>query len=162
MVATRFAVAIHILVLLAAETAGPVTSARIAGSVGTNPVVIRRISGRLSRAGLIQVRRGPGGARLARPAATITLGEVWRAVRAPDLPLLPMHRPNGADPLGRRIPDLLRTPFVAAEAALAHALDATSLWDLARRLEGAAAPAQALGISQPARRSPAREPGRDR
>ena len=92
MIATRFAVAIHILLLLAAEPGGQATSGRIAESVGTNPVVIRRLAGQLARAGLVRIRRGPGGAELARPASSITLADVWAAMRRPELPLLPAHR----------------------------------------------------------------------
>jgi Rrf2 family protein len=137
MVATRFAVAVHILLVLATER-GQVTSARIAASVNTNPVVIRRIAGQLSRAGLIRIRRGPGGAVLARPAAEITLGEVWHAMNAKRAPLLPVHRPNMASPLGRRVPELLDAPFREAEEAMAASLSRTTLADLVERLEVAA------------------------
>src|SRR4051794_27958953 len=66
MVATRFAVAIHILLLLAcARPQDKATSEFLARSVNTNPVVVRRITAQLARAGLIRVRRGPGGAELA-------------------------------------------------------------------------------------------------
>src|SRR6185437_4058162 len=74
MVATRFAVATHILLYLATEgSRGASTSLRLAWSVNTNPVVVRRIAGQLARAGLIRVRRGPGGAELAREPERITL-----------------------------------------------------------------------------------------
>jgi len=81
MVAASVAVAIHILLLLASDSLdGPATSLRLAGSVNTNPVVVRRITGLLARAGLIRVRRGPGGAMLARLPSAITLGDVWCAM----------------------------------------------------------------------------------
>jgi Rrf2 family protein len=133
MVATRFAVAVHILLLLATEQAGQATSARIAQSVNTNPVVIRRIAGRLARAGLIRVRRGPGGAELARPADSITLGEVWRAIHPAETPLLPLHKPNRNDVLGRQVPEMLEKPFRDAEQALTASLAATSIADLVAR-----------------------------
>src|SRR5579875_2281390 len=93
MIATRFAVATHILMLLATDDgSGRATSLRIAKSVNTNPVVIRRITGQLARAGLVTVRRGPGGATLRLPADRITLSDVWSAVN-PDRErdLLPLH-----------------------------------------------------------------------
>ena len=42
---SRFAVAIHTLVLLAVKAGKPTSSEYIAGSVGTNPVLIRRLMG---------------------------------------------------------------------------------------------------------------------
>ena len=58
MINSRFAVAIHILALVAAGPREQVTSEFIAGSVNTNPVVIRRISGMLRKAGLIESKVG--------------------------------------------------------------------------------------------------------
>lgn len=136
MVATRFAVALHILLLLATEPGGQATSNRIAESVGTNPVVIRRLAGQLARAGLLRIRRGPGGAELARPAETITLADVWAAMRRPGLPLLPTHpgprRPT--DRLGALVPGLLRGTFEDAEKAMERQLAAVTLKTLTAAL----------------------------
>ena len=136
MVATRFAVAVHILLLLATEPAGQATSGRIAESVGTNPVVIRRLAGQLARAGLVRIRRGPGGAELARPASSITLADVWAAMRRPGLPLLPTHRgpQQGADALGRLVPRLLRGVLDEAERAMEQRLATVTLASLQAQL----------------------------
>ena len=141
MIATRFAVATHILLYLAAEgSGGASTSPRLAYSVNTNPVVVRRIAGQLARAGLIRVRRGPGGAELAREADRITLEDVWLAVQAAGgTVLLPIHRrPNMTCPVGRRVRPVLDEAFAGAEAALHQALAATTLASLARKLLAAA------------------------
>ncbi len=133
MVATRFAVAIHILLLLACDrAAGKATSQMLARSVNTNPVVVRRITGQLARAGLIRVRRGPGGAELARPAGEISLGDVWRAMNSGSLkPLLPLHAsPDPQCPVGRKIHSVLGAAFVAAEEAMHESLRGTSLASL--------------------------------
>jgi len=129
MVATRFAVAIHILLLLATEPAGQATSGRLAESVGTNPVVIRRLAGQLARAGLIRIRRGPGGAELARDAAQITLADVWEAMRRPGMPLLPTHRGpgRGSDARGAGIPEMLRGVLDDAEQAMQRRLAQVTL-----------------------------------
>jgi DNA-binding IscR family transcriptional regulator len=136
MVATRFAVAIHILIVLATEPAGQATSGRIAESVGTNPVVIRRLAGQLARAGLVRIRRGPGGAELARPAEAITLAEVWAAMRRQGLPLLPTHRgpDKSGDALGRVIPAMLRGTLDEAERAMESRLSGVTLRDLLAQL----------------------------
>lgn len=135
MIATRFSVALHILLLLARDDAGDSTSARLAWSIGTNPVVVRRIAGHLSRAGLILVQRGPGGAALARPADTITLRDIWRAIHPEKERLLRIHgRTNQACPIGSRVPDLLRGRFDLAEVALLENFAGTTLADLASGL----------------------------
>ncbi len=139
MIATRFAVATHILLYLTAERSGGAsTSLRLAWSVNTNPVVVRRIAGQLARAGLIRVRRGPGGAVLAREPERITLEDVWRAVHGGGgAVLLPIHpRPNMACPVGSRVRPVLETAFGAAEQALHGALAATTLAGLTQQLVG--------------------------
>ena len=137
MAPTRFAVATHILLYLATEgSGGASTSVRLAWSVNTNPVVVRRIAGQLARAGLIRVRRGPGGAQLAREPERISLEDVWLAVQAAEgAALLPVHRrPNMACPVGRRVRPVLTEAFAGAEAALHQVLAQTTLDRLAKAL----------------------------
>lgn len=57
-----------------------VTSDFIAASVGTNPVIIRKLLIQLKAAGLIQVKRGTGGTALEKPIADISLYDVYHAV----------------------------------------------------------------------------------
>ncbi|MBU8541024.1 Rrf2 family transcriptional regulator [Falsiroseomonas tokyonensis] len=142
MVATRFAVAVHILLLLATAPGGQLTSGRLAESVGTNPVVIRRLAGQLARAGLIRIRRGPGGAELARPPGDITLGHIWQAMRRKGLPLLPVHRGPARSEQGPApaIPTILRRAFDSAEAAMESDLSAVTLEELCHQMR---APAEA-------------------
>ena len=135
MIATRFSVALHILLLIADDSDGDSTSARLAWSIGTNPVVVRRIAGQLSRAGLISVQRGPGGASLSRPAAQITLRDVWRAIHPEKEKLLGIHKKTNADcEIGRQMPDLLGHRFAEAEQALLADFSTTTIADLAKGL----------------------------
>ncbi len=77
---SRFAVAVHALSLLA-HHGRALDSPFIAGSVNTNPTVVRRVLGKLARAGLVSTQEGAGGdTTLARAAARITLADVYRAV----------------------------------------------------------------------------------
>lgn len=79
-ISSRFAVAVHILALIKIESANTLTSSYIAESVNTNPVVIRRLMGKLKDAGFIEVTRGNSGAKLLKPLDEITLFDVYKAV----------------------------------------------------------------------------------
>ena len=57
------------------------TSTEIADHAGTNPVVVRRVLGRLREAGLLTSEKGhSGGWRLARAPRNITLADVYLAL----------------------------------------------------------------------------------
>jgi Rrf2 family protein len=129
---TRFAVAVHILTLLATQEQEPATSEFIAGSVNTNPSLIRRLLSRLAAGGLTVSRLGSGGgALLARPARDISLADVYRAVRDAQN-VIPIHpSPNPRCPVGRHVQAVLQRRFDAAERALAAELDRTTIADLA-------------------------------
>jgi Rrf2 family protein len=129
---TRFAVAVHVLTLLEQSRGEPVTSEYLAGSVNTNASLIRRLLSQLARAGLTTSQMGNGGgALLAKPADTITLLDVYRAVDE-DADVLPMHpAPNVQCLVGRNIQAVLETRFDAAERALEQELARTSIAELA-------------------------------
>ena len=142
MVATRFAVAIHILLLLACrQRCGPATSHLIAESVNTNPVVVRRITGQLARAGIVRVRRGPGGAELMRPPETITLCDIWLAMNpGKPGPILPLHAfPNRECPIGRDVHHVLGQAFASVEHAMRQAMQGTTLATLITSMQHKAA-----------------------
>ncbi len=135
---SRFAVATHVLTLLEQSGGEPVTSEFIAGSVNTNPSLIRRLLGVLAKAGLTTSQMGTGGgALLARPASDITLGDVYRAVREGG-ELFAMHRerPNPACPVGRNIQAVLERRLDDAERALEAELDRTTVAELGRDVAG--------------------------
>jgi len=132
----RFAVAVHVATLLAITGERPATSDWIAGSVNTNPVVVRRILAALGRAGLVRSQRGiSGGSILARPAASITLRDLYRAVADEDAPP-PTHNqpPNDACPVGAHIVEILVDVIGRAEAAKEAELAQTSVADVVARI----------------------------
>ena len=91
MPSARFMTATHVMTMLAlAQRADeePVAAPAFAFSIGTNPVVVRRLVGELRDAGLVDVARGAGGGvRLAREAAQVTLADVAAAVQADEVGL---------------------------------------------------------------------------
>ncbi len=128
---SRFAVAVHSAGMIAFGDRMVVTSEAIARSVGTNPVVVRRVCGMLVKAGLVEVKKGQnGGALLTRPAEKITLGEIYRAVEQETV--LPVPELSGKHPcaIGKRVGPVLRVFFGRAENCMLKQLDRTRLSDV--------------------------------
>ena len=124
----RFAVAVHITALLASMEGQSCTSEWIAGSVNTNPVVVRRLLSALAKAGLVASTRGStGGSTLARPAASITLRDIHRAVDEDEEPALHNQPPNPDCPVGRNIQSVLVRVIERADAAREAVLSTTTL-----------------------------------
>ena len=109
----KFPVAAHALAYLAHKEAfsasAAVSSAALAASMPTNPVVVRRVTAMLAKAGLIATRAGAsGGAWLLKPADRISLDQVLRAVngtlacRRPGPRAAPSVR-RSPKPLGRQL-----------------------------------------------------------
>ena len=133
----RFAVATHILALLSLQPDRRMTSASIATSVTTNPVVVRRLLGALRRADLVEVSPGPhGGATLHRAPETITLGEVYAAVEHGHV--ITLHpSTNHECPVARRITTVLGAVAVDADTALREHLARMRVSDVVARLQAA-------------------------
>ncbi|KWX85609.1 Rrf2 family transcriptional regulator [Paenibacillus riograndensis] len=128
-ISTRFAVAIHILTLIDSNKEGKSTSEWIAGSVNTNPVVIRRLTGMLHKAGLVEGRPGVAGTKLARSPGEITLLEIYRAVNAAEADtLFSVHEhPNPDCPVGKNIAGAIVPVFSLAQQALENVLQGVTL-----------------------------------
>jgi Rrf2 family protein len=127
----RFAVAVHVLAVLAYKAGEPVTSGLLAASVNTNPVVIRRLMLALQEAGFIETRKGAGcGSRLKRTPDRISLAAVYRAVETDEPFIMHSKRPNQACPVGHCIQAALEQVFVSAETALQRELARTNLADI--------------------------------
>jgi len=126
---SRFAVAVHILSLLEIDKGKRTSSEHIAGSVNTNPVVIRRMMGMLGRSGLVSTTPGVAGATLTRSPDEITLLDVYRSVQDdPDEGLFAVHeRPNPDCPVGRNIQGALESAFVRAQTAMERELASVTL-----------------------------------
>lgn len=136
---SRFAVATHILTLLAQSSDEPTTSEYIADSVNTNPVVIRRLLGALRTAQLVTSQGGNGGGwRLTRMPEAITLRDVYCAVE--DDVLFPLHHrpPNPNCPVGRHIQQALVGHFNAASQAMEAELARTTIADMLREVRAQA------------------------
>jgi len=105
---SQFSMAVHILTLLAKGGDENMKSEYIACSVNTNAVVIRRVLGQLSQAGLVSSQTGAfGGTRLAKPPREITLCEIYKAVSCGEGFGLQAKAPNQDCPIGKNIESVL-------------------------------------------------------
>ena len=120
---SRFAVSVHILAYLAFRQGVAVPSAEIAGSVSTNPVVIRRLLSALVKARLVSAQKGAnGGFALASTPPNISLLDVYRAVEPTPNRGLRTFTPNQKCPVGAKIESILHGVFFKAQAGMETAL----------------------------------------
>jgi DNA-binding IscR family transcriptional regulator len=134
--------AVHVLAILAREEGERVSSALLAESVNTNPVIIRRLLLVLQGAHLVETRKGAGfGSRLGRSAASINLAQVYRAVEGDETFVMPRREPNGACPVGRGIRAALERVFVSAQEALERDLARTTLAGILEMVKTSSLPA---------------------
>lgn len=135
----RFPVAAHALAYLAHAGAlspcNAVSSAELAASMPTNPVVVRRVTAMLAKAGLIGTRAGAsGGAWLLTDPGAIPLDRVLRAVHGCAHLGCPPPGVKGC-PVGERIPAAVRVAIAAADQAAAERLARISVADLLKSPE---------------------------
>lgn len=100
----QFAFAVHVMAVLALKKGQCCSSTKLAMTVNTNPVVIRRLLIELQEAKLISTVRGPaGGASLAKKPEKITLLEIYRAVDPSEMFGGHPNQPSRQCPVGREI-----------------------------------------------------------
>jgi DNA-binding IscR family transcriptional regulator len=138
----RFPVAAHTLAYLAHKNAysreQAVSSSVLAASIPTNPVVIRRMTTQLAKAGLLATCSGvSGGAWLLRRPETIRLDEVLRAVNGC------AHlgsAPVGAKgcPVSQAIPRAVNEAMNLATTAASESLSHVTVADLLKHVAGMA------------------------
>lgn len=133
---SRFAVAVHVLTLMAWADDEPLKSELVARSVNTNPVVIRRILCELAQASLVVSQTGAaGGSRLARKPDEITLLDVYQAVESRGVFSLPRQPPNHRCPVGVNIETVLGNVLEEVDGAVDHVLTKMTIGDVVLRLK---------------------------
>jgi Rrf2 family protein len=135
-ISSRFSVAVHILSILSIEKDKLCTSEWIAGSVNTNPVIIRRVIGMLKKAGLVSVNAGSGGAYLLDPIENITLLQIYKAVDVVEEgQLFQIHEePNPQCPIGANIQFVLEVILLKAQEAMEDVLRNVTMKDIVEGL----------------------------
>jgi Rrf2 family protein len=123
--------AVHVLAVLAYKEGDRVTSADLAGSVNTNPVIIRRLLLSLQKAKLVETCKGAGaGSRLSRSPRRINMAEVYRSVEDAEPFGTPSRKPSADCPVGQCMIEALDKVFKSAEAAMERDLSKTTLADV--------------------------------
>lgn len=136
-ISSRFAVGVHILSLIEMNKDGVSSSEFLAGSVNTNPALIRKIIGMLKKAGLVEVHPGIAGTKLARELSDITLLDVYKAVDVvQDNELFSVHEnPNPQCPVGRNIQDTIIPILSTAQIALEKVLGNVTIADIVNDIQ---------------------------
>lgn len=136
---TQFALAVHLLTLIAGHPGQALSSEVMSDSAGSNPVHARRVLGELRRAGLVDSRPGPhGGWQMLRDPAAVTLADVWSAVHG-DAPVLGLHGANPDCPVGREIQSALTDLDRRVAERIRDELSAETIADLVVRAPAALA-----------------------
>lgn len=133
-ISSRFSVGVHILSLIDMNKEGINSSEYLAGSVNTNPALIRKIIGMLKKAGLVEVHPGIAGAKLAKELSDITLLDVYKAVNVvKDNELFSIHEnPNPQCVVGRNIQEAINPILSTAQLALEKVLENITMEDIVK------------------------------
>ena len=132
-ISSRFTVALHIFICVDTfKDDYKVTSDFLAGSINTNPVIIRKILTQLKNAGLITVARGTGGITVNKALSEITFYDVYQAIEPVENgDLFHFHEsPNPECPVGRNIHRLLDEKLKAIQNSMEDKMKEFTLADL--------------------------------
>lgn len=133
---TRFATAVHIMTLLEKSPQEWLTSEWIAGSIKINPVIVRKEMSVLREAGLIISRQGKeGGSRLARNPESISISEIYAAVKNTEVLGKKNQNPNPACSVGKDINVHLNTLFEETDKLVVSFLGNKSLKEFSDQFE---------------------------
>lgn len=132
-ISSRFTIAIHMMTCMETfKEDHKVTSDFLAASINVNPVIIRRILSQLKDAGLIEVKRGTGGAAVRKPLDEITFLNIYRAVECiEENTLFHFHEnPNPNCPVGKNIHNILDDKLQRVQTAMERELESITLADV--------------------------------
>ena len=135
-ISSKFTVALHIFTCVDAfKNEYKVTSDFLAGSINTNPVIVRGLL--LKNAGLIKVARGTGGIELTRHLNKISFLDVYAAIEPKNkADLFRFHEsPNPNCPVGRNIHNLLDGKLAAIQEAMESEMKRYTIADLSSELQ---------------------------
>lgn len=115
-----------------ADAPAPLTSEAMAAQTGSNAAVVRRTMAGLREAGLVRSEKGHGGGwTLARPAAEISLADVYAALGEPTVIALAHRTESPGCVVEQAVNRAMADAFTAAEQLVLARFRAVTLADLA-------------------------------
>ena len=133
---SRFAISLHILVLLEKANGELLSSDYMAGSININPVLVRKELINLREHGFVMSKEGKnGGATLAKAANQIKLGAIYQSVKGNYLLGSHKNDPNPLCEVGRDINKHLANLYEQTERRLVSELDKQTLADFSARFK---------------------------
>lgn len=128
-ISSKMTMAVHMLACAEVLSDMKVTSDLMASSIGTNPVIVRKLLQQLKAAGLIEVTRGTGGISLTRPLKDITFLDIYNAVEGTSKGnLFRFHEnPNVQCPVGRNIHTAMDARLEQVQQAMEAEMKAITL-----------------------------------
>ena len=130
---SRLTIATHILLCIETfKDDYKVTSNFLAGSINTNPVIVRNILGLLSSAGIVEIKAGVGGASLAKSPNEITLLDIFKAVEKEESLFHFHENPNPQCPVGKTVHSVMDEKLDNIQSAMENEMDKITLNQLVK------------------------------
>ena len=137
-ISSRFTLAVHIFACIDTfKDEYKITSDFLASSTNVNPVIIRKILGQLKAAGLLDIKRGSGGASITKPLDKISFLDIYYAVECIDNgELFHFHEnPNMECPIGRNIHLIMDDKLNRVQGAMEKELASITLQDIKKDIK---------------------------
>ena len=135
---TQFSIAVHVLAALANYKTS-FTSETLAGSVNANPVFVKRILVKLSKAKLVEAAVGKsGGYNLTRDPKNISLLDIYSAVNPPSAFAIHTYPKRQWCAVSSNIKDVMGEILISSQKALENDLKRTTLADVVSKIRSKA------------------------
>jgi Rrf2 family protein len=132
---TQFSIAVHALAALA-NYERSFTSEILAGSVNANPVFVKRILVKLSKAKLVKTTVGKsGGYDLARSPRSISLLEIYDAVNPPSAFAIHSYAKSKGCMVSCNIKEVMGEVLIGTQKAVENDLKRTTLADVVAKIK---------------------------
>jgi Rrf2 family protein len=132
---TQFSIAVHVLAAIA-HYEKSFTSEVLAGSVNANPIFVKRILAKLSKAKLVEATVGKaGGYKLIKNPKNISLLDISHAVNAPSVFAIHTYEKKKWCVVSNNIKEVMGEVLVGTQKAVENDLKQTTLADVVLKIK---------------------------